>query len=122
MNLGKQTHFLGTFFNRDIVLRLTSVAKYLSWFVVIVYSLEWVVQVLAMILQITRGFWNGMGYTDVAQSILYLFEQPLRGVVYFVVLQGVAQVLLIFLDTEDNTRRAARFFEQGELTKRRNAV
>jgi hypothetical protein len=32
----------------------------------------------------------------------------LRGVVYFVVLQGVAQALLMFMDMEDNTRRVAR--------------
>jgi hypothetical protein len=33
-------------------------------------------------------------------------------VVYFVVLQGLAQGLLIFMDMEDNTRRAARNMEQ----------
>ncbi|MBE3066119.1 MAG: hypothetical protein IMZ73_01645 [Chloroflexi bacterium] len=104
----KRENFLGTYFSKDTVLRLTSVAKLLSWVVVGVYALEWLVQALAMVLQITRGFWTGMGFTDVAQSILYLFEQPLRGVVYFVVLQGVAQALLMFMDIEDNTRRAGR--------------
>ena len=53
-----------------------------------------------------------MGFTDIAQSILYLFEQPLRGVVYFIVLQGVAQALLMFMDMEDNTRRLAHDIEQ----------
>jgi hypothetical protein len=93
-------------------MRLVSVTKLLSWVVVGVYTLEWLVQALAMILQISRGFWTGMGFTDVAQSILYLFEQPLRGVVYFIVLQGVALALLMFMDMEDNTRRAAREIEQ----------
>ena len=55
-----------------------------------------------------RGFWVGMGFTDVARSIIVLFEEPLRGAVYFVVLQGVAQTLLMFMDMEDNTRRSAR--------------
>lgn len=108
MKMEKRENFLGTYFSKDTVLRLTSVAKLLSWVVVGVYALEWLVQALAMVLQITRGFWTGMGFTDVAQSILYLFEQPLRGVVYFVVLQGVAQALLMFMDIEDNTRRAGR--------------
>jgi hypothetical protein len=103
----RRGNFLGTYFNKDAILRLTSVAKILSWVVVGVYSLEWLVQAVAMFLQIARGFWNGMGYTDVAQNIIYLFEQPLRGVVYFVVLQGVAQALLMFMDIEDNTRRMA---------------
>jgi len=110
----KRENFLGTYFSKDTVLRLASVAKVLSWVVVGVYALEWLVQALAMVLQITRGFWAGMGFTDVFQSILYQFEQPLRGVVYFVVLQGVAQALLMFMDMEDNTRRAAREIEQGK--------
>jgi hypothetical protein len=108
----KRESFLGTYFSKDTVLRLTSVAKILSWVVVAVYTLEWLVQALAMVLQITRGYWTGMGFTDVFQSILYLFEQPLRGVVYFVVLQGVAQALLMFMDMEDNTRWAVREIEQ----------
>ena len=108
----KREKFLGTYFSMDTVLRLTSVAKLFSWVVVGVYTLELLVQALAMVLQIARGFWTGMGFTDVAQSLLYLFEQPLRGVVYFVVLQGLAQALLMFMDLEDNTRRAARVSEQ----------
>jgi len=112
LNMEKRENFLGTYFSKDTVLRLTSVAKILSWVVVGVYALEWLVQALVMVLQIARGFWTGMGFTDVVQSILYLFEQPLRGVVYFVVLQGVAQALLMFMDMEDNTRRAARDIEQ----------
>ncbi len=108
----KRENFLGTYFSKDTVLRLTAVAKILSWVVVGVYALEWLVQALAMVLQITRGYWTGMGFTDVFQSILYQFEQPLRGVVYFVVLQGVSQALLMFMDMEDNTRRAAREIEQ----------
>lgn len=112
MNMEKRENFLGTYFSKDTVLRLTAVAKILSWVVVGVYALEWLVQALAMVLQITRGYWTGMGFTDVFQSILYQFEQPLRGVVYFVVLQGVAQALLMFMDMEDNTRRAAREIEQ----------
>jgi hypothetical protein len=110
--MDKPANFMGTYFSKDAVMRLVSVTKLLSWVVVGVYTLEWLVQALAMILQISRGFWTGMGFTDVAQSILYLFEQPLRGVVYFIVLQGVALALLMFMDMEDNTRRAAREIEQ----------
>jgi hypothetical protein len=35
-------------------------------------------------------------------------QQPLPGVFYFFALQAVSKGLLIFLDMEDNTRRAAR--------------
>ena len=79
-----------------------------SWVVVVIYAVQWLFQAMTMVLQISRGFWVGMGFTDYANNLIYLFEQPLRGVVYFVVLQGVAQALLLFMDMEDNTRRAAR--------------
>ena len=45
----KRVNFLGTYFSKDTVLRLTSIAKILSWVVVGVYSLEWLVQALAMV-------------------------------------------------------------------------
>jgi hypothetical protein len=112
--MDKTTHFLGTYFSKDAILRLVSAAKIISWVVVGIYAFEWLIQALAMVLQISGGSWTGMGFTDVAQSILYLFEQPLRGVVYFIVLQGVAQGLLMFMDMEDNTRRAARENEQKQ--------
>lgn len=101
-------NFLGIYFNKDLVVRLASLAKIFSWIVVVVYGGEWFIQTAAMVLQISRGYWSGMGITDILQNVMYLFEQPLRGLVYFVVLQAVAQVLLIFMDVEENTRRAAR--------------
>ena len=105
---GKARDFLGTYFSKDAALRLASVAKLFSWIVAAFYCIQWLLQVGTLFLQISRGFWAGMGFTDIAQNILWLFEQPLRGLVYFVVLQGVAQALLMFMDVEDNTRRVAR--------------
>ncbi len=121
MPTDKPANFLGTYFSKDTLLRLVSAARILSWVVAGVYILEWLVQAVAMILQVARGFWTGMGFTDVVQNILYLFEQPLRGVVYFIVLQGVALALLIFLDLEDNTRRSAREIEKS-ISQHENAV
>ena len=109
----KRNTFLGTYFSKEIMMRLVSVAKIASWVVVGIYATQWFLQVVIMVLQIARGFWTGMGYTDIAMSFIILFEQCLRGVVYFIVLQAIAQVLLLFMDLEDNTRRAARSAEQG---------
>jgi hypothetical protein len=108
----RRVNFLGAYFNKDLVLRISGLSKIFSWVVVGIYGLEWLVQILSTILQISRGFWTGMGVTDILLNILLIFEQPLRGVVYFVVLQGVAQALLLFMDMEDNTRRAARSISQ----------
>jgi hypothetical protein len=108
MNMQKRSDFLGSYFSKDTVLKLASVAKVFSWIVAGFYLFQWFVQIVTIILQISRGFWAGSGPTDVAQSLLVLFEQPLRGLVYFIVLQAMSQALLMFMDMEDNTRKAAR--------------
>lgn len=110
--MDKPLNFLGSYFNKDIVLRLVAVARILSWVVVAVYLLEWLVHSLAMISQIAGGSWMGMGFMDVTQNILLMLEEPLRGAVYFIVLQGLSQGLLTFMDIEDNTRRVARGMEK----------
>jgi hypothetical protein len=112
MNMEKHENFLGTYFSKDTVLKLASFAKIISWIVAGFYILQWFLQAGTFIIQSTRGFWTGMGITDIAQNILWTFEQTLRGLVYFVVLQGVSQVMLMFMDMEDNTRRAAREVEK----------
>jgi hypothetical protein len=109
----KHSSYLGTYFSKETMLRLVSIAKIFSWVVIGIYAAQWFVQLVINILSIARGFWAGMGYTDIAMSFILLFEQTLRGGVYFIVLQAVAQVLLLFMDMEDNTRRAARNAEQG---------
>ena len=108
----QRPNFLGTYFNKDTVLRVSVVAKIFSWVVVGIYGAQFLIQVMSTILQISRGFWIGMGVTDILLNILSLFEQPLRGVVYFIVLQAAAQTILIFMDMEDNTRRAVRGLDQ----------
>jgi hypothetical protein len=103
--MDKPTGFLGTYFNKETVLKLAITAKVFSWIILSFYAVQWILQLGTFFVQFSRGFWTGMGFTDVAQNILWQFEQPLRGLVYFVVLQGVAQALLMFMDIEDNTRR-----------------
>jgi hypothetical protein len=104
----KHSMFLGTYFNKDVVLKLVQGLKILAWIILVTYGLQLVVSLSVYILQILRGFWAGMGFTDIIQNFLMAFEQPLHGVVYSFALWGIAQLLLIFLDIEDNTRRAAR--------------
>jgi hypothetical protein len=47
------------------------------------------------------------GLTDYAQQFLWIFQPALPGLWYFIGLQAVGKLLLIFMDMEDNTRRAA---------------
>lgn len=100
--------FLGTYFDRDSVLKLSRLAVIFSWIVVAVYGGQLALSVLVYILQLVRGQVYALGFTDYAQQILNIVEQPFRGVVYFVALQALSKILLIFMDVEDNTRRAAR--------------
>jgi hypothetical protein len=109
----KRIDFPGAYFSKETILKVANFARIFSWVVVGIYAAQLFIQFTANMLSIIRGYWMGMGYTDMAMSFIYLIETPLRGVVYFVVLQAVAQVLLLLMDMEDNTRRAARQKEGG---------
>jgi hypothetical protein len=108
MKMAKRDDFLGTYFNKDTVLRMAQGLKILAWIVLVIYGGQLVLSIGVYTLQILRGFWAGMGFTDILQNFLSAFEQPLHGVVYSFALWGISQLLLIFLDIEDNTRRSAR--------------
>lgn len=103
-----QATFLGTYFDRDSVLKLVKVANIFSWIVLVVYGAQLLNSLLVFILSIVRGYLVGLGITDYVQQVLYVIEQPFRGVVYFVALQAIGKVLLMFMDIEENTRRVTR--------------
>jgi len=46
--------------------------------------------------------------TDFMQQLLWQVQPSLAGLIFFATLQAIALGLLILLDIEDNTRRAAR--------------
>jgi len=110
MDEGKEIkkRFLGTYFDPDVIFRLSGVANVLAWIILVVYSMDFILTLLVLILQIVRGFWVFMGPTDIATNILVTLERPFRGMVYFVALMGISQVLKIFVDIEANTRKIAR--------------
>ena len=107
-NNGKGMDFLGTYFDRSVVLRIVRGAEIASWVVLVVYGLQLLLSAGAFALSYARGFMQGFGFTDMAQQLLFVLEQPFRGIVYFLGLQALAKILLVFMDIEDNTRRAAR--------------
>jgi hypothetical protein len=106
--MGDEPQFLGTYFDRDSVIRWSKIIAVLAWIVAGIYVADLVLGVAVFGLQITRGFMVGLGTTDLLQNILYIIERPLHGVLYFALLQALSQGLLIALDMEENTRRAAR--------------
>lgn len=106
----KPTTFMGTYFDRDAVLRLSRWADILAWVVLTLYLLSWVFQIILFFSQ----YYNGM-FADKGATLLTVYNifspyllQPIPGVLYFFALQAISKILLILLDVEDNTRRAAR--------------
>ena len=103
----KNETFLGTYFDRDTIVKVSRWADILSWVVVAVYALDLILALGTFALTVVRGYWGG-GFTDFANNLIYIIERPFRGVVYFIALQGIGKTLLILMDMEENTRRAAR--------------
>ena len=104
----KSSSFIGTYFDRSIVIRIVRVAEISSWVVLVVYSLQLLLSASVFVLSYARGFMQNFGFTDMFQQILFVLEQPFRGIVYFIGLQAIAKILLMFMDIEANTRRTAR--------------
>ncbi len=106
----KQAGFLGTYFDRDGVLRLSRWADVVAWIVLTIYLLTWLFSLLLYFGQYFNGLYTDKGATflNVINMFAPFLQQPLPGVFYFFGLQAVSKGLVIFLDMEDNTRRAAR--------------
>ena len=107
INQNSDTRFLGTFFDQSVVLRIVRVAEIASWIVIVVYGLQLLLSVTVFVLSFIRGF-MAPGFTDLFQQLLWVLEQPFRGVVYFIGLQAIAKILLMFMDIEQNTRRTVQ--------------
>jgi hypothetical protein len=75
-----------------------------------VYLLTWLVSILLYFAQYYNGMFydKGMTFLNALSVFSPYLLQPLPGVFYFFGLMTVSKVLLILLDMEDNTRRAAR--------------
>lgn len=95
--------FLGTYFDRDVVLRLERWVRIIAWGVLASYVVE-------------AGY---TAYQNIYSSIINGFPMDpyfyistvsriLVGGVLFILLQVAGQMMLILMDIEDNTRRAAR--------------
>ena len=106
----KQASFLGTYFDRDGVLRLSRWADVAAWVVLTIYILGWLSAFLVFLGQYLSGmfFDKGATFLNVVNLFVNQLQPLLPGIFYFFGLEGVSKGLLIFLDMEDNTRRAAR--------------
>jgi hypothetical protein len=106
----RQAGFLGTYFDRDGVMRLSRWADIAAWIVLTIYVLAWLSSFLIFLGQYVSGLYFDKGATFLTVINLFTnqFQPLLPAIFYFFGLQAVSKLLLIFLDMEDNTRRAAR--------------
>lgn len=99
----QNTGFLGTYFDRDAVLRLELWARMIAWGVLIAYALESAYNAFQSVYSALIG-----GYPLDWFFVFITLSRILQGAVLWVVLQAAAKILLILMDIEDNARRAAR--------------
>jgi hypothetical protein len=105
-----KTDFLGTYFDRDAVIKLARLAGILGW----VFLGFYVYMTLIAVVQYMTFIFSGaialetMPFIDRLSIPNSFIQQLVPGVVYFILMKAVEQILLIFLDVEDNSRRAAR--------------
>jgi hypothetical protein len=97
------TGFLGTYFDREAAFHLERWARVIAWGVLAVYLIEAGYNAF----QNAYGALVG-GYPLDWYFVINLVAKIAQGGVLFILLQVAAQILLILLDIEENTRRAAR--------------
>jgi hypothetical protein len=103
MDKQDHTQFSGTYFEKDVVLRLGRWTRFLGWAILTIYFVQFAFDLGLNIYYSQQG-----GYPLDFSFVLNSFSRPFQGAMIFVILHVLAQALLILLDIEDNTRRAAR--------------
>jgi len=105
-----KTNFAGTYFDRDLVLKISRWARIFSWVILGIYVFTELVSLTQFMIQFSTGafFYKGQTFVDIISFFTPHLLQPLPGFVYFFTLQAIGKALLILMDMEDNTRRTAR--------------
>jgi len=101
--MNKSSEFLGTYFDKDSVLLIERWVRIIAWLTLFGYLFESGYNLYQNILNAIIS-----GYILDWYFIFTILLRVVQGSVLFIFMQALAKILLIFLDIEDNTRRAAR--------------
>jgi hypothetical protein len=106
----RRTGFLGTYFDRDAALRIARLAGMLAWVLLGFYTYTTFVSIGQFWFLVASGgvSYAGTNIFDRMSIPTLQLSQLAPGLVYFIMLKVAQQALLILLDVEDNSRRAAR--------------
>lgn len=104
------TGFLGTYFDRDAVIKISRAAGIFAWIALVAYLFFSLISFSQFMIQFATGVYyqKGLSVIDVLNFFTPYVLQPIPGLLYFISLKFIQHGLLILLDMEDNTRRAAR--------------
>ncbi|MCX6080223.1 MAG: hypothetical protein NTW32_11875 [Chloroflexi bacterium] len=97
------TGFLGTYFDKNAVLRLERWVRITAWLTMAAYILDAGYNAFQNVYSAVIG-----GYPLDWYFLITMFSRVIQGGILFMLLNVAAKIMLILLDIEDNTRRAAR--------------
>ncbi len=105
-----KTNFAGTYFDRDKVMQISRIAGIFAWIALGIYLFTTLNSLAQFLIQYVTGVYyqKGMSIFDVLGFFNPYLLMLVPGLLYFAGLKFVQHALLILLDLEDNTRRAAR--------------
>ncbi len=105
-----RTDFAGTYFDRDKVMKISRVAGIFAWVALGVFLFTTLNSLAQFLIQYVTGVYyqKGMSIFDVLGFFNPYLLMFMPGLLYFAGLKFVQHGLLILMDMEDNTRRAAR--------------
>jgi hypothetical protein len=95
--------FYGTYFDRDMILRWVGWTRVIAWAIFAIYVLQYSYDTGMTIYNSLMG-----GYPMDLFYFIFNIARPFQGAMILVILHLLSGGLLILLDIEDNTRRAAR--------------
>ena len=106
----QEKKFYATYFNKDAVLKFSRWVGVIAWVVLTVYLLSSLNSFMQFIIQFATGVYyqKGMSIFDLFSFFTPYFLQFMPGVAYFFGLKFIEHALLILMDIEESTRRAAR--------------
>ncbi len=98
--------FLGTYVDRDHVFNVSRWADRIAWIILAIYMVDLLIALLTFYNQFVNNFWPA--WIDTVIYLLSLIMRLSSGMLFFLALHAISRGLLILLDIEENTRRAAR--------------
>jgi len=106
--------FLGTYFDRDSIFRLERRVRILGWSIFAIYVLQALYDTgMFLYNNLTNGYPVDWFYT------LFNLGRIFQGLMVLAVLYVLANALLLLLDIEHNTRRAARRVRENSNPNKR---